>query len=71
MIRPASSTTSPNGFTAISAATTSPPPSSIAALPMPVLVACRAPSSLPALHPVPAPTLPWATASSDAARQAA
>src|SRR5436190_17449241 len=64
------STTSPTALTATSAATVM-PPTSTDAVPMPPFIARPMPNSLPTEAPAPAPTLPSASESRDAASQAA
>ncbi len=57
----AGSTTSPNAFTATSAATVPPPGSRCDAVPIPAFIARPRPYSLPTVAPAPAPTQPSVT----------
>jgi len=65
------SITLPAALTATIAATTSPPGTSIAALPTPPFIARSARISFPTVAPAPAPTFPSTTGSLVAARAAA
>ena len=60
MIAPRSSITSPIGFTAAMAPAISPFAARSLAVPMPPFTARSGPSAVPAVAPVPAPTLPSA-----------